>query len=181
MRMSRSIVWLALSATAPVRADEPSDERMNRLEEELASTRASVEALAGRERLLSAELARTAQLQGRAAENEAARAARVQAVDALLRDAAEADLSLMAGDRPDTRLTRLEAGARALGQDAGARSGRLEYDRLTAARVSFSAARAALGDGDWLLARNHLAGGALELAEARNAAAGNPNRAAEAP
>jgi hypothetical protein len=182
MRISPPFFWLALSVASSLRAaDEPASERMDRLEQELGSTQAALDAVAERERQLSDELARSQQLHSLAAETEEARVARVQAVDALLQDAATADVALMAGDRPADLLAGMLDETERLRADAGSRSGPLEYDRYSAAGVSLAASRDALADGDWLLARNHLAGAAMELAGARDAAAGNPNRAAQAP
>jgi hypothetical protein len=165
---------------ATVRADEALDARLQELEQRQDATESSIGALSEEQRRLATQLTEARGRQALAAADEQARVARVRAVDDLLAQAADADLVLMAGGRPAATLGGMSSEVAALVEDAGARSGRLEFDRLRAAGVSLAQSRTALAEADWLRARNHLAGAAAELAGAREAAAGNPNRAAGA-
>ncbi len=158
-RPSRCLIGLLLATTA-AGAAEPVEERVGRLEAELEALRRELDDARG--------------VQARQADDEAARVARVQAIDDLLTRAAEADAALMAGSRPD--LGGMAGEVAALRDDAGRRSGRLEYDQLAAAAVDLDAVGRALDDGDWLVARQRLAGAALELASARGTAASHADR-----
>jgi hypothetical protein len=178
MRWKHRWTLLTLLAARAARADEAGDARMKALEQQLEATQSSVAALKAEQRQLAAQLAQAQGLQSLSAEHEAARVARVRAVDALLAEAADAELVLMSGERPDAAIDRMSSEVASLRADAGARSGRLEYACYGSAGESLVSARQALDEADWLRARDHLTWAAQGLVGAREAAAGNPNRAA---
>ncbi len=117
------------------------------------------------------------QLNDRGASLEAARQARIQALDTVAYQASQIDYLLTLGTTGlDPYLAALQSTLEAVQQSADATSGRLELGRETAALQALEQARDALAADDYYSAREALDAMVAYDRAARQAAAANPMR-----